>query len=220
MDREAWRAARFNSGTQAPSQHGPAISAQGPLGCPGDSLQSTEASAACASADGASRFTPFYFVQPHLPPPVPVRSQAQSLAVHHPGLCREQPVEGASRRVTRSDQCLRRTGGPGGLPWGLSGRNPPAKAGDMGLIPGSGRSPGDGNGHPLQYSSWRIPWTEEPGGLQSMGSQRVEHDLAVKQQQQKGGGQSWRRHGTRAPRTESAESQPLDCQRSPSPIDG
>ena len=30
--------------------------------------------------------------------------------------------------------------------------------------------------------AWEIPWTEEPGGLQSMGSQRVEHDLAIKQQ--------------------------------------
>ena len=29
---------------------------------------------------------------------------------------------------------------------------------------------------------WEIPWTEEPGGLQSMGSQRVEHDLVSKQQ--------------------------------------
>ena len=31
---------------------------------------------------------------------------------------------------------------------------------------------------------WEISWTEEPGGLQSMGSQRVGHDLATKQQQQ------------------------------------
>ena len=30
--------------------------------------------------------------------------------------------------------------------------------------------------------AWRIPWTEEPGGLQSMGSQRVGHDLATKPQ--------------------------------------
>ena len=30
--------------------------------------------------------------------------------------------------------------------------------------------------------AWRIPWTEEPGGLQSMGSQRVKHDLATKKQ--------------------------------------
>ena len=33
--------------------------------------------------------------------------------------------------------------------------------------------------------AWRIPWTEEPGGLQSMGSQRVGHDLVTKQQQTK-----------------------------------
>ena len=32
--------------------------------------------------------------------------------------------------------------------------------------------------------AWRIPWTEDPGGLQSMGSQRVGHSLATKQQQQ------------------------------------
>ena len=31
--------------------------------------------------------------------------------------------------------------------------------------------------------AWEIPWTEEPGGLQSMGSQRVVHNLATKQQQ-------------------------------------
>ena len=84
------------------------------------------------------------------------------------------------------------------------------------MIPGSGRSAGEGIGYPLQYSwasllaqlvknlpamwetwvrtlgqedpmekemathsnllAWRIPWTEEPGGLQSMGSQRVRYD--------------------------------------------
>ena len=89
--------------------------------------------------------------------------------------------------------------------------------GDPGLIPGSGRSSGEGIGHPLQYSwaslvaqtvrnppyrlrktwvrslvwedpleelmaadssllAWRIPWTEKPGRLQSMGPQRVGHD--------------------------------------------
>ena len=31
--------------------------------------------------------------------------------------------------------------------------------------------------------AWRSPWTEEPGGLQFMGLQRVEHDIAAKQQQ-------------------------------------
>ena len=43
-------------------------------------------------------------------------------------------------------------------------------------VPGLGRSPGKGNGNPLRILAWRIPWTEEPGGLQFMGSQRVRHD--------------------------------------------
>ena len=49
--------------------------------------------------------------------------------------------------------------------------NPLAKAGDMGMIPGSERSPGEGNGTQSSVLAWRIPWTEEPGRLQSMGSQ-------------------------------------------------
>ena len=48
-------------------------------------------------------------------------------------------------------------------------KNPAANAGDVGLIPGSGRSPEEGNGNPLQYSCLGNPWTEEPCGLQSMG---------------------------------------------------
>ena len=56
-------------------------------------------------------------------------------------------------------------------------KNPPANAGDardIGSIPEWRGSPGGGNGNPLQYSCLgKIPWTEEPGGLQDMGSQRV-----------------------------------------------
>ena len=44
-------------------------------------------------------------------------------------------------------------------------------------MPGLGRSPGGGNGNPL----WEIPWTEEPGRLQSLGSQRVGHDRVTEQ---------------------------------------
>ena len=57
-----------------------------------------------------------------------------------------------------------------------------ASAGDVrdaSLIPGSGISPGGGHGNPLQYSCQRIPGTEEPGGLQSMGSHRIEHEEAT-----------------------------------------
>ena len=42
---------------------------------------------------------------------------------------------------------------------------------DGGLIPGSTRFPGGGHGTYSSILPWRIPWTEEPGGLQSMGSQ-------------------------------------------------
>ena len=48
-------------------------------------------------------------------------------------------------------------------------KNLPMMAGGLGLIPGSGRSPGEGNGNPLQHFSLGNPWTEDPGGLQSMG---------------------------------------------------
>ena len=58
-------------------------------------------------------------------------------------------------------------------------RNPPVNAGDLrdtGLIPGLGRSPGGGHDNPLQYSCLKIPRTETPSRLQSLGSQRVRHD--------------------------------------------
>ena len=56
-------------------------------------------------------------------------------------------------------------------------KNPPASLGDLrdaGSIPGLRSSPGTGNGSSIL--AWRIPWTEEPDRLQSMGPQRVEHD--------------------------------------------
>ena len=43
-----------------------------------------------------------------------------------------------------------------------------SNAGDLGSIPGSGRSTGEGNGNPFRILAWRIPWTEVPGRLQSM----------------------------------------------------
>ena len=61
----------------------------------------------------------------------------------------------------------------------LAVKNLPANAedpGDAGLIPGFGRSPGGGHGNRLQYSCLENPTEEEPGGLQSMGSQRVRHN--------------------------------------------
>ena len=82
------------------------------------------------------------------------------------------------------------------FPGGSDGKASAYNAGDLGSIPGSGRSPGEGNGTPLQSSrledllekamaphsstlAWKIPWMEEPGRLQSMGLQRVGHDWAT-----------------------------------------
>jgi len=61
-------------------------------------------------------------------------------------------------------------------------KNLPANVGDLrdvGVIPGLRRSPGGGHGNPLQYLAWEIPWTEEPGGLQSIRSPRVGHELVT-----------------------------------------
>ena len=106
-----------------------------------------------------------------------------------------------------------------GFPGSSAGKESACNAGDPGLIPGSGRSPGEGTGYPLQYFwaslmaqtikippeiletwvqslgwedpldkgmathssilAWRIPRTEEPDRLQSIGSQRVGHDGAT-----------------------------------------
>ena len=71
-----------------------------------------------------------------------------------------------------------------GFPGGSEFKASASNVGDLGSIPGLGRSPGEGNGNPLQYSclenlAWGIPWMEEPGRLQSIGSQRVWHDWAA-----------------------------------------
>ena len=58
----------------------------------------------------------------------------------------------------------------------------PVDTGDTGSVPGSGRSPGEGSDHPLQYSCLEIPWREEPGWLQSMDSQRARPNWATKSQ--------------------------------------
>ena len=47
------------------------------------------------------------------------------------------------------------------------------------MISESGRSPGEGNGNPLEYSCWRIPWTVACQAPLSMGSHRVGHDLVT-----------------------------------------
>ena len=67
-----------------------------------------------------------------------------------------------------------------GLPRLLSGKEYPCNAGDLDLIPRLGRSPREGNGSPLQYSCLESSMTEEPGRLQSMGSQNSQTQLSDK----------------------------------------
>ena len=66
-----------------------------------------------------------------------------------------------------------------GFPGSLEGKASACSVRDLGSVPGLGRSPGEGNGNPLQYSCLEIPWMEEPGRLQSMGLKRVGHDWAT-----------------------------------------
>jgi len=62
-----------------------------------------------------------------------------------------------------------------GFPGGSGSKESACNAGDMGSIPGSDTLE-KGMATHLSILVWRIPWTEEPGRLQSMGSQRIGHD--------------------------------------------
>ena len=124
-----------------------------------------------------------------------------------------------SRRFYRKKDGTRELLAQKSFPSSSVGKESAFDAGDLGSTPGSGRSPGEGIGYPLQYSwaslvaqtvknlpamqeawvqswvgniplekgtathyiilAWRISWKEEPGGLQSMGSRRVEQDWAT-----------------------------------------
>ena len=63
-----------------------------------------------------------------------------------------------------------------GFPGDLDSKESACKAEDPGSTSGSGRSPEKGMATHTSILAWRIPWTEEPGGLQSTESQRVGHN--------------------------------------------
>ena len=63
-----------------------------------------------------------------------------------------------------------------GFPDGSDCTESSCNAGDLGSIPGLERSPGEGKVYPLQYPGLENSRIEEPGGLQSIGSQRVGHN--------------------------------------------
>ena len=66
-----------------------------------------------------------------------------------------------------------------GLLWWLSGKESSCSAGDQGSIPGSGRSPGEGNGYPLQYSCLENSMDRGAWRATVHGLQRVGHDWAT-----------------------------------------
>ena len=61
-----------------------------------------------------------------------------------------------------------------GFPGGSDGKESACNGGDMGLITRLGRSPGEGNGYPLQYSCLENPWTEEPGVYSPWGHKKLD----------------------------------------------
>ena len=63
-----------------------------------------------------------------------------------------------------------------GFPGSPDGKESACNAGDPGSIPGSGRCPGEAMDTHCSTPAWRSPWTEELGGPQSLGSQRVGHN--------------------------------------------
>ena len=63
-----------------------------------------------------------------------------------------------------------------GFPGGSDSKEFTCNARGLGSVPGLGRSPGEGMTTHSDILAWRIPWTEEPGRLDSMGLQRVWHD--------------------------------------------
>ena len=69
------------------------------------------------------------------------------------------------------------------LPRWLSGKESACRAGDVGSVPGLGKSPREGLTTHSRILAWEIPWTEEPGGLQSVEMERVRYDFMTKQQQ-------------------------------------
>ena len=80
---------------------------------------------------------------------------------------REEEIKESSNKVPNRAGFL----GAGAHPWGLSGQESACSAGEAGLIPGREDPLEKDMATHSSVLAWRIPWTEEPGGLQSTGSQ-------------------------------------------------
>ena len=94
----------------------------------------------------------------------PVRGSRDFAHIGHTLACRAVLSDLRSAAFTR-------------FPHGSVVKGAPDNAGEPGSIPGLGRPPGGGNAVHSRILAWRIPGTEEPGGLQSMGSQKSQTQL-------------------------------------------
>ena len=89
----------------------------------------------------------------------------------------EEPgVHGVAKSQTRLSNFIFTFFLGGCFPGGSEVKASACNVGDLGSIPGSGRSQEKEMATHSSVLAWRIPWREELGGLQSMGSQRVGHD--------------------------------------------
>ena len=82
-------------------------------------------------------------------------------------------VDNSSSNMSNS---LGKVGKKIGFPGGSDGKESTCNVGDLGSIPGLGRALEEGMATHSSILAWKIPWTEDPGKLQSIGSQGVRHD--------------------------------------------
>ena len=124
-------------------------------------------------------------IQSHLEPQIteqPIKIQSLDcfstsgcFLAHHTGARGPKNYGAGRRRAMVTPQHLL------SIPGSSDGKESACNAWDPGSIPGSGISPEKGRAShsSILENAWRIPWTGEPGGLQSMGSQIVGHDWAT-----------------------------------------
>ena len=125
------------------------------------------------SATSLSLFTFVHWRRKWQPMPVFLPGEPQgrgSLVGCHLWGCTESDTTEATQQQ-QQQQCVYWS-----FPGGSEVKTSAWNVGDLGSIPRSGRSPGEGMAIPSSIVAWRISQTEEPVGLQSMGLQKVRHD--------------------------------------------
>ena len=110
-----------------------------------------------------------YFMDPYLLTAIPLALQVKQPQIENIW----EKIAEISKKENLNLLCIRQLFA---FPGGSVVKNPPATAGDRSWIPGWGRSPGEGNGNPLQYSWLENYMDRGAWWAQSIGSQRVRHN--------------------------------------------